>query len=173
MIPEGRDPHPIPKRSGGLTPFQKPNGGGVEGTTPLLKNENHALLHGSPATSQNDISDDVGISGRYSILITGVRSGQWGGGWYRLPPASTHGGVTPLPKTKRWGGREYHPRLSSLRFQGNGSSIFLPCCIAIFAMARSWMARPVESKMVIASGPDRRFFPITTSPSVPAISSAR
>ena len=27
-----------------------------------------------------------------------------------------------------------------------------PCCIAIFAMARSWMAGPVESKMVIVSG---------------------
>ena len=37
------------------------------------------------------------------------------------------------------------------------------------AIARSWMARPVESKTVISSALSRFFSPITTSPKVPAI----
>gem|GEM_PF-6016427 len=47
-----------------------------------------------------------------------------------------------------------------------------PCFIAIFAMARSWMASLVESKMVMVSGPARFFFPISTSPNIPTLSAS-
>ncbi len=52
---------------------------------------------------------------------------------------------------------------------GNGSSYPSPSRRTRAAMARSCMASPVESKIVMASVDDRLFFPVTTSPSVPAI----
>ncbi len=82
------------------------------------------------------------------------------------------GGLHKL-KNKRVGGIPDTPPGSGALLHGNGSSVLFPCCIAIFAIARSWIARPVESKTVMAAGSLRRFFPITTSPSVPARSASR
>ena len=57
--------------------------------------------------------------------------------------------------------------------QGNGRSNVFPCFMAILAIARSWIARPVESKRVMVSGLALFFLPVTTSPRVPAMSVAR
>ncbi|KAF5085587.1 hypothetical protein DSECCO2_66450 [anaerobic digester metagenome] len=61
----------------------------------------------------------------------------------------------------------HHP--ASCKRHGNGSSYSASSRRMRAAMARSWMASPVESKIVMASGDDRPFFPMTTSPRVPAI----
>jgi len=52
---------------------------------------------------------------------------------------------------------------------GKDRSIRVLYCRADFAIAKSWIARPVESKIVISSESSRFFFPITISPSVRVI----